>query len=158
MTDLKDLVDGASSKAALAAGKELAKRALDDLTLSDEERAAGDEVKSGDRKKALLKYGVIGVLGVVLVLSLMSVLAKLWVYALGLLVVAGVGGAGYLYVKPKVKALQAKASARLHAKSDAAAKVAVEQALLAAEQAKLDAVAAKKQKLEDELMALKRKA
>jgi hypothetical protein len=155
VADLKDLAEGAAAK---AAGKQLgdaitksAKRALDDLTLSPEEKAKRDEEAKSARKKTLIKWGVIGVVGVIAVLSLMSVLASLWMYALGLLVVGGLGAGAYFYLKPKVKALRAKATARLAAKSEADAAAAKEKAIV-------DAAAAKQQKLEDELAALKRKA
>lgn len=140
MADLK-------TEAALAAGKDMAKRALDQLTMSDEEK----EEKKGDRKKTLIKYGAIGLFGLVLVLSLMSVLAKFWVYAFGLLVVAGVGAGGYFYLRPKVRALKDKATARLNAGK-------AEREAEAQEKAVVDAAAAKQKKLEDELEALRKKA
>ncbi len=86
-----------------------------------------------------------------LLLSLMSVLAKLWVYALGLLVVAGIGGAGYFYAKPKLRALKERATARLTEAREA--EEAAER-----DKAVVDAAAAKQKKLEDELAALKKKA
>jgi len=137
----------AKTEAALAAGKSIAKKAIEDLTSTDEEKAE----KKGERKKTLIKYGVIGVVGIVAVLALMSVLAKLWMYALGLLVVLGIGAGGYFYVKPKVVALKQRATARLHAKKDADDAANAVKALE-------DAKVAKAQKLEDELAALKKRA
>lgn len=151
MADLKDLAEGASQRAALAAGKEMAKRALEDLTLTDEERATRDEEKKAARKMTMVKVVAVGVVGVIAVLALMSVLAKLWLYALGLLIVGGIGAAGYFYVKPKLKALKAKATARLQERNAASEAEAREKAAR-------DAVTAKQTKLEDELAALKKKA
>ncbi len=151
MAELKDLAEGVAAKAAGKQLGDMAKRALDDLTLSPEEKAKRAEEAKGARKRALIKWGVIGVVGVVAILSLMSVLASLWMYALGLLVVGGLGAGAYFYLKPKVKALRAKATARLAAKSEADAVVAKEKAIV-------DAAAAKHKKLEDDLAALKRKA
>ncbi|MBI1945197.1 MAG: hypothetical protein HYS27_05850 [Deltaproteobacteria bacterium] len=144
--------------AALAAGKAMAKRALDDLTLSPEEkqqREQQDQAKSRSRKIKLILGGVIAV---VAVLSLMSVLAALWKYAIGLLLVLGVGGAGWLFAKPKLKALKARATARLEARKIEERAAAELEAKAAAEKAAADAVKAKQQKLEDELQALKQKA
>jgi Flp pilus assembly protein TadB len=157
MADLKSLAEGATQKAALAAGKEMARRAIDDLTLSPEEKQKRDEEAAAARKKSLLKYGVIGVIGVVAVLSVMSLLAKLWMYAIGFLVVAGIGGAGYLALKPKIEALKQRAlagrEARRKAEEERKQLEAAQAAALAAERAKLE----KEKKLEDELLALKKK-
>jgi len=151
VSDLKNIADSVGAKAALNAGKDIAKRAIEDLTLSDEEKQQRADERAAGRKKTLIKYGVIGVGGIVLVLSLISVLSQLWMYALGLLVVAGIGAGGYFYLRPKVRALKARATAKLTAKRDADAVVAKERAVV-------DAAAAKKQKLEDELAALKKRA
>ena len=151
MADLKDLAEGASQRAALSAGKEMAKRALEDLTMTAEEKAERDEQTKSARKKTLVKVVAVGVVGVVAVLSLMSVLASLWMYALGLLVVGGLGAGAYFYAKPKLKALKAKAAARLSERNAASEAEARE---LAAK----NAVTAKQQRLEDELAALKKKA
>src|SRR5436305_4697932 len=129
----------AKTEAALSAGKALAKQALDDLTSTDEEKAE----KKSSRKKTLIKYGVIGVVGIVAILALMSVLAKLWVYALGLLVVAGIGAGGYFYAKPKVRALKERATAKSRARKEL-------EDTNAREQAVVDAKGAKEKKLEDE--------
>lgn len=161
MADLKDVLsgaDGVGQRAALAAGKEMARRALEDIGLSDEEKAARDQQRQAARKKTLIKLGVVGVVGVLLVLSLMSVLAKLWMYGLGLLVVAGVGGAGWFALKPKIAALKQRAVARLEAKKRAEEAERLQLEAAAREKAAADARAAKERKLEDELAALKRKA
>lgn len=160
--DLKAKVGALGSKlggdAALAAGKAMAKRALDDLTQSPEEkqqRAQEDEAKRRSRKIKLILGGVIAV---VAVLSLMSVLAALWKYAIGLLLVLGIGGAGWLFAKPRLLALKARATARLEARKAEERAATEAEARVAAEKAAADAVRAKEQKLEDELQALKQKA
>ncbi len=145
-------------EAALAAGKAMAKRALDDLTQSPEEREQRAEQDEAKRRSRKIKLILGGVVAVVAVLSLMSVLAALWKYAIGILLVLGVGGAGWLFAKPKLAALKQRATARLEA-SRAEERAAAEQAAkAAAEKAAADAVKAKQQKLEDELAALKQKA
>ena len=160
--DLKAKVGALGSKlggdAALAAGKAMAKRALDDLTLSPEQkqqRAHEDEAKRRSRKIKIILGGVIGI---VAVLSLMSVLAALWKYAVGLLLVLGIGGAGWLFDKPKLAALKARATARLEAKKADERAASEAEAKAKAEAAAADAARAKQQKLEDELAALKQKA
>ena len=161
--DLKDKVSAAlgsklGGDAALAAGKAMAKRALDDLTLSPEQkqqRAHEDEAKRRSRKIKIILGGVIGI---VAVLSLMSVLAALWKYAVGLLLVLGIGGAGWLFAKPKLAALKARATARLEAKKADERAASEAEAKAKAEAAAADAARAKQQKLEDDLAALKQKA
>ena len=119
-------------------------------TGSEEKRARAAE-RSGALKKNLIKYGIIGVVGVVMLLSLAIALSHLWAYAIGLLIVGGIGAGGYFYLKPKVIALKERTTARLTAKK-------TEQAAVDKEQAAKNAVAAKQQKLEDELAALRKKA
>lgn len=145
------LAEGVGTRTALAAGKEMAKRALEDLTLTSAQKQEREGARKRSRTKTLLKVIGVAVVGVVAALSLMSLLANLWMYALGLLVVGVLAGGGYLYVKPKVMALKARAAARLNARtsaSDAAARARLVQ----------EAALAKDKKLEDELAALKKKA
>ncbi len=162
MPDIDDLTGKVGAKlggeAALAAGKAMAKRALDDLTLSPEEKERRAKEDEGKRRSRKVKLILGGVVAVVAVLSLMSVLAALWKYAVGLLLVLGLGGAGWLVAKPKLQALKARATARLEARraDERAADEAAAKA--SAEQAAADAARAKHQKLEDELAALKQKA
>ncbi len=142
----------------LAAGKAMAKRTLDDLTMSPEEKRQRDEESQQDRRSRKIKLMVGGVIAVVAVLSLMSVLAALWKYAIGVLLVLGVGGAGYLFARPKIAALKQRAAARLGAKKAEERALAEHEAKVAADKAAAAAVNAKQQKLEDELAALKHKA
>lgn len=166
MADIDDVAARVSAKlganlggdAALAAGKAMAKRALDDLTASPEERAQREADDAKKKRNLKLKLVLGGVIGVVVVLSAMSVLAALWKYAIALLLVTGVAGGGYFFAKPKLLALKQKATARLEAKKLEERAAAEEQAKVAAAKAAADAVVAKKQKLEDELAALKQKA
>jgi hypothetical protein len=100
----------------------MAKRAFEDLAKSDEgesdePKAKRDEERVSSRKRTLIKVGLVGVLGVVAVLSLVSVLSQLWMYALGFLVLLGVGAGGYFYLKPKARALKERAAARLTARN-----------------------------------------
>lgn len=166
MADIDDVAAKVSAKvganlggdAALAAGKAMAKRALDDLTLSPEEKAKRDQESANKKRNLKIKLAIGGVVGVVVVLSLMSVLAALWKYAIVLLLVAGVGGGGYLFARPKIAALKQKATARLEAGRAAERAAALEQAKAQADKAAADALLAKQQKLEDELASLKKKA
>lgn len=140
-------------KLAALAGKSMARNALqgvvDDLTLSPEEKQQRDDERAATNKMRLVKV-ILGVTfaGVAL-LTLMSLFAKLWAYAVILMVLAGVGGAGYLVVKPKLKAWndQRLAGARAE-QAEREARAAV---TAAAEQ---KALAAKK--LEDDLARLKK--
>ena len=166
MADIDDAVAKVSAKvgarlggdAALSAGKAMAQRALDDLTLTPEEKARREAESARKRRNLKIKLAIGGVVGVVVLLSAMSVLAALWKYALLLLFVAGVGGAGYWFARPKIAALKQKATARLEARKLEERATAEAEARVAAEKAAADAAAKKKQKLEDDLAALKQKA
>lgn len=162
MADIDDVAAKVGAKlsgdAALAAGKAMAKRALDDLTLTPEQKREREAADADRRRNLKIKLAIGGVACVVLGLAAMSVLAALWKYAIVLLLAAGVGGAGYLFAKPKLAALKHKATARLEARKAEERATAEQAAKAAADQAAADAVAAKQQKLEDELASLKQKA
>ena len=146
MTDLKDFTDSA----ALAAGKSLVKQRLEELSMSDEEKQARSEERAASRKKTLIKWGAIGVGVLVVFASLVAALASIWPYVLGLAIVGGLGTGAYFYAKPKVIALKDKAKAKL---TSGPAEAEPEPAKVV-----VDPAAAKKQRLEEELAALKRKA
>jgi hypothetical protein len=63
-----------------------------------------DAKKTVENASVPTKIKIIGaVVGVVVVgVAVMALIAKLWMYAIGLAIVGGVGFAGYLAVKPKL--------------------------------------------------------
>lgn len=97
-------LDESKARLAVDAAKKVARSAIEDLTLTEEEKQKKDEQSSADRKKLLIKV-VLGLTVVAVVgITLMNLFARLWIYGVGLVVIAGVGGAGYLYAKPKLTA------------------------------------------------------
>jgi len=170
VADFKKLADQASAKAALDAAKGAARRAFDDLTMSDEDkalRAAEEEKQARIRKWKWIAGGVVAVL---VFLAVMSILAKLWAWIVLLAVIAVVGYAGFWFVtsklKPKVEVAEVREkkelpAARIEAPAEtedfeARAREA-EQAERRAADARRAEAAAKEQAIEDELAALKAK-
>lgn len=142
-------IEDTKAKLVADAAKNMARSAIEDLTLSEEEKKAKEEQSASDRKKLLIKV-ILGVtVGVVAVITLMNIFAKLWAYLVVLVVLAGVGGAGYLYFKPKLKAWNDKRLAGSRAEAEERAK---QEAIESAEKQKQ--LAAKK--LEDDLARLKK--
>lgn len=92
------------ARALLEAGKDKAKRALEDFTLTDEERAARDAERERETKLGRYKWIAIGIGGLLVVISLFFLLAKLWVYVLLLAVLGAIGFGVYHYVRPRVSA------------------------------------------------------
>ncbi len=131
------------------AAKNMARSAIEDLTLSEEEKQAKEEQSSSDKKKLLIKVILGATVGIVVVITLMNLFAKLWAYLVVLVVLAGIGGAGYLYAKPKLKAWNDKRLAASRANDEERARVA---AIESVEKQKV--LAAKK--LEDDLARLKK--
>jgi hypothetical protein len=96
MADLKRLAEDATTKAAIAAGKDAAKRALDDFILSDDEKAKRDTATVEVKKSRRWKYIGLGVLALCLlagVLGLLMAVMSYWPYFL----MAGVLGAAGVY-------------------------------------------------------------
>lgn len=131
------------------AAKNMARAAIEDLTLSEDEKKAKEEQASSDRKKLLIKVVLGATVGLVVVITLMNLFAKLWAYLVVLVVLGGIGGAGYLYVKPKLKAWNDKRLAASRADEEERARVA---ALEGLERQKQQAA----KKLEDDLARLKK--
>ncbi len=165
MSEIDDLARKASARAALSAGKNAARKAIEDLTLSDEERAARDEAETKAAKARRWKYLAIGIVGLFLLIGIVGMLASLWKYFLGLALLAVLGGYVYWRLRPLLSARKVRVaeqvertrvvdeSRQLEAERKAEA-VAAERAAIAAERAAL----AKEQAIEDELAALKAKA
>lgn len=150
VTDLEKIADDLATEAVVAAGKDRARRALEDLTLSDEEKALRDEREA--RARRLLKWKVLAgaVLGVALVLWLIS---HLWTWLLGLAVLLGLGVPAYFFARRKLRALGQRRLAR------ASTNLPVEPRRIA-EPASANAAAleAQEREIDDELAAMKEKA
>ena len=157
---LSDEVERRKQQLVEQAGKAMldktVKGVIDDLTLSPEEkakRAADDEAGS---KTRLVKI-VLGVTGALVAgIVVLKVLAAVWMYGIALIVLAGLGTAGYLVARPKLEAmkqqrLEARNQRELERTADDRAKAA-DEAKAAVERSK----AAAAQKLEDDLARLKR--
>ncbi|MDP2342780.1 MAG: hypothetical protein Q8O67_17625 [Deltaproteobacteria bacterium] len=143
-------------KLALKAGKDFAQRALENLTMTEEEKAARAEEDAQKRKILLVKI-ILGATAVVAGgITLVSLFAAMWPYLVALIVMAGIGGAGYLVAKPKLKAWNEARTAgdRLEAaeREKLEAVKAVEQQKLLVEKQKVAAA----KKLEDDLARLKK--
>jgi hypothetical protein len=93
MADLKRLAEDATTRAAIAAGKDAAKRALDDIILSDDEKAKRETEKAEVQKSRRWKYIALAVLGLCLVVGVIGLVLSYWQYFL----LAGVLGVGALY-------------------------------------------------------------
>lgn len=94
MADLDKLTDDLTTKAALAAGKNAAKRAVESLLSSDEEKAkqeAERAAKSKSGRNKLIAYGVVGLL---ILVGLFGMLVSYWQWflLLGLLSAGGLYG------------------------------------------------------------------
>jgi hypothetical protein len=170
VADFKKLRGQASAKAALGAAKDAARRAFDDLTMTDEQKAirAAEEAQQARIRK--WKWIAGGVVAVLVFLAVMSILAKLWAWIVLLAVIAAVGYAGFWFVtsklKPKVEVAEVREkrelpAARIEAPEEAedfeAREREAEQAERHAAEARRAAAAAKEQAIEDELAALKAK-
>ncbi len=123
MADLKRLAEDATTKAAIAAGKDAAKRALDDFILSDEEKAKRQTEKAEVQKSRRWKYIGFGLLALCLLAGLLGLLMAVmsyWPYFL----MAGVLGAAGLYGwwrlrksrGPRKEAVASDESPAVHAK------------------------------------------
>ena len=154
------VLDDEKQKLALQAGKQMAQRALDSLTMTEEEKAQQAK-EDADKRKMLLVKVILGVTAVIVVgITVMSLVATMWPYLVALIAVAGVSGAGYLVLKPKVQArLQAWNEKRTEGDRLKAAEQAARDQVAAAEkhkqlvaQQKLDA----HKKLDDDLARLKK--
>lgn len=144
-----DELEKSKQKLVKEAGRALVKKTIDDLTLSSEEKAhrdAEDEAASRLRMVKLILGGV-GVLVVGIVI--MRLLARLWLWGIGLVILGGVGAAAWFAFKPRLEAFKAK---RLAARAEAEAARGAAAREAAARKAEADA----KQKLEDELARLKK--
>ena len=127
-----------------------AKKALTNLTLTDEERAEQAQADAAGKRALLIKVILGGVVVLVVGVTILKIFAKLWGLVVITAIVGGVGGVAYLSLKPKLDAWKQKrlaAAAEKNAAKDAAA------AATRVEEAK----AAAQKKLDDDLARLKAK-
>ena len=106
MADPKDLKRELTTRALLEAGKDAAKRAIEDFTLTDDEKAARDAERAEAAKRRRWKWIAIGVVGLVLVISLIFLLAKIWMWILGFALLAAASVAIYFYARRKWQSLR----------------------------------------------------
>lgn len=155
---MTDPIEEAKNKLGAAARRHLGEkavegavqRAVEAVTLSADDKARREQERATKGKKDLLLWILAGTAVVVLGLGVMAMLARLWMWAIGIVVLGGIGAAGYLVIKPKLSALKQKATARLmetrereRAEKEVQRQIAVQ--------------AAQQEKLEDDLAALKKK-
>ncbi len=126
------------------AAVQLAKAAIKDSALQAQARI--QQAPTSGKLKLLGTVVGIGVLGI----ALMALVAKLWAFAIGAVVLGGIATAGYVVLKPKVLAIKTAATDQL-----LAGQRAEQEAQTAAQAAAHQASAA--QKLEDELASLKKR-
>lgn len=106
--------DEAAARALFEAGKNAAKRALEDFGLSEEEKAVREAERAREAKLRRYKWIAIGVGGLIVILALIFLIAKIWMWVL-LLTALGVGGylayrwaRARLSAPPEIKVVQAK--------------------------------------------------
>src|SRR3954454_9719223 len=83
--------DEAAARALFEAGKNAAKRVLEDIGLSEEEKAVREAERAREAKLRRYKWIAIGVGGLIVILALIFLIAKIWMWVL-LLAALGVGG------------------------------------------------------------------
>ena len=100
MTDLKRLTEDATTKAAIAVGKDAAKRAaLELLSGKEESLSEGDKPGSKNRR---WKIAAVAVLGLFLVVGLIGLLMNYWVWFLAAGVVGLAGLVGFTRLRRRL--------------------------------------------------------
>jgi hypothetical protein len=156
--DDRGLLNRLATRAALTAGRDAARSALDDVLLGPDEKAARQAARARVQKRRLVVAVVVATVTGIGVIALFQLLASLWLWAMGFVVVAGVVGVAAVLLKPRVDALRVRLGA------GRAARAAKQQALAQAEQQRHALVAAAQKEeqaqrqLDDELARLKRQA
>lgn len=172
MADLKKLADEATAQAALAIGKEAARKATRELLSDDADKAGDGPIKPSKAK--LWKFGAIALVGLLLVVGLLGLVLTYWYWflAAGVLGLAGLVGYWKLKGRAKGKAAlpeaAAEPAARVRVKEEALPPPKVEAAtpkgpseaerraeLEARTRAAAEARALREQEVEDELAAMK---
>ncbi|MBI2388365.1 MAG: hypothetical protein HYV09_02000 [Deltaproteobacteria bacterium] len=164
MSDRKKLSEDLSIKAALAAGKNAARRVYDDLTLTEDEKAAREVERARARRILKWKLAIGAVVAVVLVATIVALLAKIWLWLLGLVFIAAIAAALWFWVRPKLaRPAPERPVAELPAHRDQvddAERLEAEQAREVAARARAEEAsrAAREKAIDEELAALKAKA
>jgi hypothetical protein len=162
MADLKKLAEDATTKAMIAAGKDAARRAANDLLASEEAGEAKATADAGAKKSRRTKLIVFAVLGLFVLVGLVGLLLSYWQWFL----LAGIVGIGGLYGYLRLRGRRAKAKEEEAARVEAARqaeetktkerlRVADADARERDARALAEARAAEAQAVEDELAALK---
>jgi len=147
--------DDIATSVALAMGKDAARRAVDGLLSSDEERAREDGAKSKSRRNKLIVYGILALLVLVGVAGMML---RFWPWFLLLGLIGFVGLYGWSRIRkrfagrtaPAADMLTEKAETKLRVQAPADAQDEVRDA-----QARAEANALAEREIEDELLAMK---
>ena len=161
MADPKKLLEDATARAVVAAGRDAAKQAALDLLATDEEREAAQAEQARASKKRRNKLILFGVLGLFVLIGVIGMLVSYWHWFL----LAGLGGiaglVGYRWLQHKRRAAKRAAPARVEtapAKAERKAAERVEtpepKARVAADDALAEAEASE-EAVEEELAALK---
>ncbi len=149
MSSLKDVVTEQKDRLVVEAGKAMAQKAFDDLTLSPEARAARDAEASAARSKQIVKIVLGGVVALFVVVVGLRLAFALWKLFL-LVGIAGAVGAGVWFTfKPQLTAWQQRRLAEHNARE-------LERTAHARAEAEANTARAAQQKLDDELARLKR--
>jgi hypothetical protein len=117
MADPKNLLEEATARAVLAAGRDAAKRAAVDLLSTDEERAAAqaEDARAAKRKRWRL-IGLV-VLGLFVLIGLIGMLVSYWHWFL-LVGLGGIAGLlGYQWLKRRMAARKQAVSRRIETPS-----------------------------------------
>lgn len=160
MSELDRLTEEATTKAAIAVGRDAAKRAVDKL-LSGEDGAASTEGAPADPKSRRWKIIAAVVLGLCLLVGFVGLLLNYWVYflAAGLLGIGGLVGWSRLQKRIAARKIanEKTPTAKEHAPSIEAVRVRHDAlpAAPAAAEALEEAHAMREQEVDDELAAMK---
>jgi hypothetical protein len=149
MSSLKDVVTEQKERLVVEAGKAMAKKAIDDLTLSPEARAARDAEASALRSKQIVKLVLGGVVAVFVVVVGLRLAFALWKLFLLVGIVGAVGAGAWFTFKPQLTAWQQRRLAERNARE-------LERTASARAEAEANTARAAQQKLDDELARLKR--
>jgi hypothetical protein len=173
MADLKKVTDDLTTNAALAAGKDAARRAVDDLLSTDEEKVAKENERaaaSKSRRNKLIAYGAVGLL---LLVGIFGMVVSYWQWFFVLGVVGVVGLYAWYRIRQRLAARKSgdgetdESEVAAAEPKAAALRVADEEpervrdeaelrrARLVAERARQQTEALAEQEIEDELAAMK---
>jgi Flp pilus assembly protein TadB len=153
MADLDKITDELASKAVVAATKDAAKRTVEDLLATDEERAEREAERAASSKSRRNKLIIYGVLGSLLVVGLVGMVLNYWYW----FILLGVAGLAGVYAWRKLIKHRAAKKARIEEPIEAPAKKHIADADARAGEARAlaEAEVEEEQQIEDELAAMK---